>query len=100
MRNTLDDSVDAKAVFFEYASMPTRAKAPTSVDSRYITEDVPQGLVMLEALGKQLDVATPVCTSLIEIASAALGRDMRSDGRTPERLGVDNLREILADHRS
>lgn len=99
VRNSLDESIDAKQVFFEYAAMPTRAKAPTSVDSRYITEDVPQGLVMLEALGAQLDIATPVCSSLIEIAGAALGRDMRADGRTPERLGEENIREILEDCR-
>ena len=96
-RNTLDDSQDAKEVFFWYAMMPTRAKGPIVVDSRYITEDVPQGLVMLEALGKQLNVATPICTSLIEMASAALTRDMREFGRTPERLGTDNVAQILAD---
>ncbi|MTD31920.1 NAD/NADP-dependent octopine/nopaline dehydrogenase family protein [Planomicrobium sp. YIM 101495] len=96
-RNTLDETQDAKEVFFWYAAMPTRAKGPVKVNSRYITEDVPEGLVMLEALGKQLGVATPVCSSLIEIASAALERDMREQGRTPERLGVDNLKKILAD---
>ncbi len=95
-RNSLDDSRDAKEVFFWYAAMPTRAKGPTSVDSRYITEDVSQGLVMLEALGKHLKIKTPVCTSLIELASFALGRDMRLMGRTPERLGVSNIEKIIA----
>lgn len=96
-RNSLDDDMDAKEVFLDYAEMPTRAKGPTKVDSRYISEDVPQGLVMLEALGKALDVATPVCTALIEIATAALGRSMRAEGRTPEKLGVENIRRILKD---
>ena len=77
--------------------MPTRAKGPTKVDSRYISEDVPQGLVMLEALGKALDIATPICTALIEIASAALGRDLRAEGRTPEKLGRENIHRILRD---
>lgn len=96
-RNTLDDTRDAKEVFFWYAAMPTRAKGPVSVDSRYITEDVPQGLVMLEAIAKQLDIETPICTALIEMASAALGRDMRKEGRTPERLGEENIKKILDD---
>lgn len=96
-RNTLGDTEDAKEVFFWYAAMPTRAKGPVKVDSRYITEDVPEGLVMLEALGKQLSVATPICTSLIEMASAALNRDMRTQGRTPTRLGIENIELILAD---
>ena len=96
-RNTLDDSLDAKKSFFNYAMMPTRAKGPTEVDSRYISEDVPQGLVMLEALGKSLKVLTPIATSLIEIASAALGKTLRTEGRTPEVLGQKNIDLILKD---
>lgn len=99
-RNSLDNNQDAKEVFFWYAAMPTRAKGPTLVDSRYIAEDVPQGLVMLEALAKELGIDTPICTALIEIASAALGRDMRNEGRTPERLGTENIRNILNDCRN
>ncbi|HHU91357.1 MAG TPA: NAD/NADP octopine/nopaline dehydrogenase [Clostridiaceae bacterium] len=94
-RNTLDDTRDAKEVFFWYASMPDPLKGPTRVDSRYITEDVPQGLVLLETLGSEYKVDTPICSSLIDIASAALGRDLRSVGRTLERLGKDNLERIL-----
>ena len=98
-RNSLDDDMDAKEVFLDYAEMDTRAKGPTKVDSRYISEDVPQGLVMLEALGKALDVRTPIATALIEIASVALGRDLRAEGRTPEKLGVENIQRILRDAR-
>ncbi len=96
-RNSLDEEKNAKEVFLEYAEMDTRAIGPTKVDSRYISEDVPQGLVMLEALGKTLNVETPICTALIEIASAALGRSMRDEGRTPERLGEENINTILMD---
>ena len=98
-RNSLDDGKDAKEVFLSYAEMPTRAKGPVKVDSRYISEDVPQGLVMLEALGKSLQIPTPICTSLIEIATAALGRDLRAEGRTPEKLGKENIETILQDCR-
>lgn len=98
-RNTLDEDVDGKEIFFWYAGMPTRAKGPTQVDHRYITEDVPQGLVMLETLGRQLDVKTPICTSLIEIATAALHRDFRAEGRSVERLGESCVKEILEDSR-
>lgn len=98
-RNSLDDDKDAKEVFFSYAAMPTRAKGPVTVNSRYITEDVPQGLVMLESLGKALGIPTPVATALIEIAGAALGQDFRKNGRTPERLGEENIKKILEDCR-
>lgn len=96
-RNSLEEQRPGKEVFFEYASMPTRAKGPVKVDSRYIAEDVPQGLVLLESLGKTLDVATPVCSALIELAAAALGRELRASGRSIERLGEDYIRAILAD---
>ena len=96
-RNSLDDTQNAKDVFFWYAGMPTRAKGPITVDSRYIAEDVPQGLAMLESLGKKLEIATPVTTSLIELASYALGRDLREEGRTLERLGESNIKRILDD---
>ena len=94
-RNSLDDSKDAKEVFLDYAEMDTRAKGPVKVDSRYISEDVPQGLVMLEALGEALNVKTPITTGLIEIAGSALGRDLREEGRTPDRLGKENIKKIL-----
>ena len=96
-RNSLDNTKNAKEVFYEYALSPYRAKGPIAVDTRYISEDVPQGLVMLEALGKHLNLQTPVCTSLIEIASAALGRDLRVEGRTPENLGISNINKIIDD---
>ena len=96
-RNSLDESMDAKEVFLDYAEMDTRAKGPTQVDSRYISEDVPQGLVMLEALGSELGVRTPIASGLIDIASAALGRDLRAEGRTPEKLGRENIQKILED---
>lgn len=98
-RNTLEDDKDAKEIFFWYANMPTRAKGPIVVDSRYISEDVPQGLVMLETLGSHLQVKTPICTSLIEMASAALGRDLRAEGRTIEKLGMENIEKILEEYR-
>lgn len=94
LRNTLDESIAAKDAFFQYASRPTRVKGPFEVDSRYISEDVPQGLVMLESLGAHFDIPTPVCTGLIEIASAALGRDLRQGGRTVESLGKENIQLI------
>lgn len=94
-RNSLNESEDAKEVFLNYAEMDTRAKGPTKVDSRYISEDVPQGLVMLESIGETLNVETPIASSLINIASAALDRNLRNEGRTLEGLGRDNLKKIL-----
>lgn len=96
-RNSLDSTMDAKAVFFEYANDPNSVKGPTSVNSRYITEDIPQGLVMLESLGKHLKIDTIITTSIIQIASAALNRNLRSNGRTLNSFGVTNINKLLTD---
>ena len=99
-RNTLEDERDGKEIFMWYANMPTRAKGPSKVDSRYISEDVSPGLVMLEALGEKLKIKTPICTALIEMASAALKRDLRAHGRTLCVLGEDNISKIIKDVKS
>ena len=95
-RNTLDDGADGKEVFMRYAAMPERAKGPLSLEDRYFTEDIPQGLVLLESLGAYCGAATPVAASLIGIASACLGRDLREDARTVDRLGRCEMERLLS----
>lgn len=93
-RNSLDDEKDAEEVFFDYANNNSPS-GPNIPDSRYITEDVPEGLVLMESLGKCLDIETPVCTSLINLSSLALGRDFRKEGRTIDRIGLEYFKEVL-----
>lgn len=95
-RNSLENGQDATKVFFEYAQN-SAPDGPNEPDSRYVTEDVPQGLILLESLGNVLNVPTPVCTSLIQIASAMLERNFRAEGRTVEKLGIDTIKKIMAD---
>ena len=95
-RNSLNKDADATAVFFDYANNFSPS-GPDTPDSRYITEDVPEGLVLLEALGVLLNVKTPICTSLINCASALLKRDFRKEGRSIKKLGIENLKAILDD---
>lgn len=93
-RNSLDTTRNALEVFFDYANNSS-PYGPDIPDSRYVTEDVPQGLVLLESLGQVLNVATPVCSALIDCASALLKRRFRDEGRTVEKLGLDNIRKIV-----
>ncbi|HPF87983.1 MAG TPA: NAD/NADP octopine/nopaline dehydrogenase family protein [Candidatus Limiplasma sp.] len=95
-RNSEDKAADAKDVFFDYADNFS-PKGPNEPDSRFITEDVPQGLVMLEALGLALKIPTPTCTGLINCASAALKRDFRKEGRNLQLLGTSHIRRIFED---
>ena len=96
LRNSLDKDEDALKVFQHYAKYNS-PKGPNIPNSRYITEDVSQGLVMLESFGKVIDVATPTATGLINCASAALNQDFRKYGRTVENLGLKNIKKILND---
>lgn len=70
-RNEVDLNQDAKQVFEMYAATGG-PKGPNNINSRYIYEDVPNGLVLLEKLGELANIPTPIATSLIEIASSLL----------------------------
>lgn len=94
-RNFEDLTIDAKEAFFTYAKNSS-PEGPFVADSRFITEDVPEGLVLLESLGKMLAVETPTCTGLINTASAALDIDFRENARTVDVLGKDNLEKVIA----
>lgn len=93
-RNSQDLEMDSREIFLDYAENNS-PEGPYVADSRFITEDVPEGLVLLESLGQMLNVATPTCTGLINIASAALNIDFRENARTVELLGKENLEKIL-----
>jgi opine dehydrogenase len=78
--------------------MLTQLRAPGSLESRWLTEDVPYGLAAWAALGEQLGVATPTLNAGVELASAATGVDFRKTARTPRDLGIAGLNkaELLA----
>ena len=67
-------------------------KAPTRIDSRYLTEDVGYSLVFFTDLARRLAVPTPTMDAIIEITSVVLARDLRAEGaRTMNSLGLDDL---------
>lgn len=63
-------------------------RAPSTLEYRFFTEDVPYGLVLLSELGQLAGVATPVIDAMIEICSALMDRDFRAEGLTLERMGL------------
>jgi opine dehydrogenase len=66
-------------------------KAENSLDSRYLTEDVPFGLVPLEDLGKLAGIDMPTCSSLINLSNTLLGRDFRQTGQTLKSIGLGDM---------
>lgn len=77
-----------------YRNLP----APTTLDHRYLWEDVPMGLVPISDAAGAVGVDTPAINHLIDEASGILGRDFRNEGRTLEKLGLprNRLKEALA----
>jgi opine dehydrogenase len=62
--------------------MLTSLRAPGSLESRWLSEDVPYGIGTWAALGDELGVDTPVIDALVALASAVLGVDCAAACRT------------------
>lgn len=84
-------SGDKVESFRRYAESEDRAISPTSIRSRYITEDVSQGLVLLESIAAMIGEDVPVASSLISLSGYALGIDFRKSGRTVQTLGCESF---------
>jgi opine dehydrogenase len=70
---------------------PHLADASAGRSLRYISEDVPCGLVPFAELGRKAGVATPAIDAVITLAAAAFGMNFRETGRTLDGLGLANL---------
>ncbi|MGM9572844.1 MAG: NAD/NADP octopine/nopaline dehydrogenase family protein [Hominicoprocola sp.] len=67
------------------------SKAPKSFQDRYLTEDIPFGLVPVEELGKLVGVPTPIATSIINFAELLTERPLRENRRSLEALGLGGM---------
>ena len=66
--------------------------APTDIQVRYITEDVPTGLVPISELGNAIDVHTPNIDAIIQISSSIYKMDFRETGRSLKNLGIMGMK--------
>jgi len=89
-RNADDLNMDSYEVFKGYAETGG-PKGPDSLSTRYLHEDVANGLCLLSMLGKVLNIDTPIANSLITIASSLVQYDFLKESRTLESLGLGNL---------
>jgi opine dehydrogenase len=64
---------------------------PTSLAHKYITEDVPAGLMPMSALGHAAGVPTPAIDALIETVRHMTGEDFAGEARTLGRLGLAGM---------
>jgi opine dehydrogenase len=65
-------------------------KGPTSLQDRYLTEDLPFGLLPVSQLGDVVGVETPTIDAIIQMGSIVCEHDFRREGRTLESLGLAN----------
>jgi opine dehydrogenase len=68
---------------------PVGGRAPSSFTHRYITEDVPYGLVPLASLGDLANTPAPTAKALINVASIINQTDYWREGLTVDKLGLE-----------
>jgi len=68
-----------------------RIRGPESTRNRYYREDFPFGLAPFIALSEVAGVATPTATSLLTLATAAIGPDLLDGARDASVLGMSDL---------
>jgi opine dehydrogenase len=84
------------AMTHELAGRPNDVNGPTTLDSRYVTEDVPFGLVPTIRLAALADVPVPLHESGVRLMSALYGRDFAAENDILPLLGT-LTREMLTD---
>ena len=65
---------------------------------RYMLEDTRLGLSFIVSVGRWAGVPTPIATGLLNIASAVSERELYSEGRTLENLGLADLSRTEMKH--
>lgn len=61
------------------------------LDTRYVLEDIPMGLVPLASLGKLAGIKTERIETLIKLGEQLLQKDFKVNGRTLENLGLGEM---------
>ena len=77
--------------------MLTALRAPGSLDTRWLSEDVPYGLGIWSRLGQVLGVNTPIMNALIQLGLVVLGEPADAIKRRLPDVGLEgrSLEEIL-----
>ena len=65
--------------------------APTSLDHRYMHEDIPMSLIPMASIGRHFNIPMPTIESIIQLAVIANKQDYWLYGRTLSNLGLNIL---------
>jgi opine dehydrogenase len=77
--------------------MLTALKAPGSLQTRWLSEDVPYGLRTWAELGDRFGVAMPVARALVGLGDAVMATDSWRTGRSLTDLGLDGFDRAALD---
>lgn len=66
-------------------------KAPGSIFTRQLTEDIPTGVIPIMELGRAAGVKTPLLESMVHIIESLLEINLHDDGRSLTNLGLDGM---------
>lgn len=91
-----DEEKDLHLMFNE-SPVFSKIDGPNNIKSRYLVEDIADGLVFWSDLGRLVKVETPIIDSIINLGCVVLGMDFWETGMSLERLGLGGLskEEIL-----
>ena len=82
--DTLSESVRSNPVY-------QNIKGPKTLDIRYLSEDIPMGLVPFIALGRLIGLPTTRMEIIVDMAQQVLERDLMKEARTLENLGIHGM---------
>ena len=89
MRSSIGlEGEDLAVLFAAAAQKRPAATGPKTVEDRYMTEDMPYGMVFFRALGQSGGVPMPVSDHLIEFCSDLYGRNFRTEAPGLNELGL------------
>ncbi len=100
-RNEEDLSIPAMDVFRSFGESSN--KGPSFIDHRYLNEDVPMGLGLYISIGKVLGHDTSIQESIMTLASALLGKDLKAKSRTiqylleKEKVTIEDIKNAITE---
>ena len=66
-------------------------QAPAAVDTRYLSEDLPFGLVPWSSIGRMWGIPTPTIDAIIQLAATMNAKNYFETGLTVEELGIAGM---------
>ncbi|WP_411843833.1 NAD/NADP octopine/nopaline dehydrogenase family protein [Salinicoccus sp. HZC-1] len=89
-RGYFEDDGRGLQTLFNTSEVYTKIKGPVSIDSRYFTEDISNGLVLWSGLGRVAGVETLNIDAVITLGGTLLEQDFYEEGLTLESLGFSD----------